>query len=485
MEYKLVIGLEIHIQLGLRTKAFCGCKNEFGGVPNSRICPICLGLPGSLPSVNVELINSAILAGHATNSKIRHVVKFDRKHYYYPDLPKGYQISQNDKPICEGGSLLIETPSGLKKINIIRIHMEEDSGKSLHLLDSENQSYIDFNRSGAPLLEIVSAPDISSGDEAVAFLSSLREIFRYLDLSECNMENGSFRCDVNVNLIITESGVEYKTPIAEIKNLNSFKSIKAAIEYEELRQQEEWVQFRKTLDSCGKHTRGFDDKNGVTVIQRDKETVSDYRYFQEPDLPLIEIDDFYIDNIKKIKLIELPFDARVRLKDQYGLSDFDVITLTTDKHLLRYFEEAAINASDPKKVANWILSEVLSVLNDKGISVLEFNLLPSYITELVEFIVAGKISGKMAKKVFLEMMSREVSASVIISENQLEQINDKFVIKQIVLEVLNENPKSIELYKKGKDHAIKFMMGQIMKKSSGKINPILANEILLQSLSNA
>ncbi|QFP41986.1 Asp-tRNA(Asn)/Glu-tRNA(Gln) amidotransferase subunit GatB [Borrelia miyamotoi] len=482
MEYKLIVGLEVHVQLGLKTKAFCRCRNDFGGIPNSRTCPTCLGLPGALPSVNKELINSAILAGHATNSEIRNIVKFDRKHYVYPDLPKGYQISQNDEPICENGFIFIKTYSGLKKINIVRIHMEEDSGKSLHLLESENRSYIDFNRAGAPLLEIVSSPDINSGEEAVAYLIALREIFRYLDLSECSMENGSFRCDVNVNLLINENSIEYKTPIAEIKNLNSFKSIKSAIDYEESRQKEEWILHRRTFDSIGKYTMGFDDKRGVTTLQRSKETGADYRYMKEPDLPLIKLDYAYIESIKDNRMVELPLDARIRLKKQYGLSDFDVVTLTSDKNLVKYFEETAMDSSDPKRVANWILSEVLSVLNDKEISILNFSLSPSYISELVEFIVSGKVSGKIAKEVFLEMLERNVSAAIIINEKNLEQISDESFIESIVIEVLNENPKSIELYKKGKSHAIRFMMGQIMCKASGKVNPILANEILIGKL---
>ncbi|WP_024653927.1 Asp-tRNA(Asn)/Glu-tRNA(Gln) amidotransferase subunit GatB [Borrelia persica] len=482
MEYKLLIGLEVHVQLGLKTKAFCGCKNDFGGIPNSRVCPTCLGLPGALPSINKELINSAILAGHATNSTINNIIRFDRKHYAYPDLPKGYQISQNEEPICKNGFIVIRTNLGLKKINISRIHMEEDSGKSLHLLTSDNQSYIDFNRAGAPLLEIVSQPDIRSGEEAVAYLNALREIFRYLGLSDCNMENGSFRCDVNVNLLVNEDDINYKTPISEIKNLNSFKAVRLAIDYEESRQKEEWDLYRKTFESVGKCTMGFDDKKGVTVLQRSKETISDYRYIKDPDLPLIRIDNDYIESIKSEKMVELPFDARIRLQDQYGLSDFDVVTLTSDRNLVKYFEEAAVASSDPKKVANWILSEVLSVLNEREIGILDFNLPPSYINELVEFIVSGKISGKISKEVFLEMVERNVSSATIINEKKLEQINDRSLIESIVLEVLNENPKSIELYKKGKSHAIKFMMGQIMCKTSGKVNPVLSNEILMSKL---
>ncbi|QMU99131.1 Asp-tRNA(Asn)/Glu-tRNA(Gln) amidotransferase subunit GatB [Borrelia sp. A-FGy1] len=484
MEYKLIIGLEVHVQLRLKTKAFCSCKNDFGGIPNSRTCPTCLGLPGALPTVNKELINSAILAGHATHSKIRNIVKFDRKHYSYPDLPKGYQISQNDEPICENGFILIKGFSGFKKINIVRIHMEEDSGKSLHLLGSDNRSYIDFNRSGAPLLEIVSAPEINSGDEAVAYLNYLREIFRYLDLSDCNMENGSFRCDVNINLFINENGIENKTPIAEIKNLNSFKSVKLAIDYEEIRQKKEWILNRKTFKDEGKHTRGFDDKKGITVMQRSKETIEDYRYIKEPDLPLVKVDDDYIESIKDSRMIELPFDARIRLKKQYGLSEFDVNTLTSDKNLVRYFEEAALNASDPKRIANWILSEVLSVLNDREINILNFSISPSYIRELVELIVSERVNGKIAKEIFVEMIDKNVSPSIIVSEKNLEQINDKSLIEAVVIEVLKEFPKSVELYRKGKSHALKFMMGQIMKKTSGKVNPVLANEILMDRLKN-
>ena len=482
MVYRLLIGLEVHVQLGLKTKAFCGCKNDFGGIPNSRTCPTCLGLPGALPTVNKELISSAVLAGHATGSRIKNIVKFDRKHYSYPDLPKGYQISQNDEPICENGFIFIEDSSGLKKIKIDRIHMEEDSGKSLHLLESDSRSYLDFNRSGAPLLEIVSAPDINSRDEAVAYLNSLREIFRYLDLSDCNMENGSFRCDVNINLLIDEGGIEYRTPIAEIKNLNSFKSVRLAIDYEEKRQKEEWILNKKTLKDEGKHTRGFDDKRGITVLQRSKETMEDYRYIKDPDLPLIRLGDDYIESIKISRMVELPFDARIRLRKEYGLSDFDVITLTSDKNLVKYFEDAALGVSDPKRVANWILSEVLSALNEREINILQFSVPPSYIGELVELIVSKRVSGRIAKEVFVEMLATNASPSLIVSEKNLEQISDKPLIESVVIEVLNENVKSIELYRKGKSHALKFMMGQIMKKTSGKVDPVLANEILMDKL---
>ncbi|WKC57904.1 Asp-tRNA(Asn)/Glu-tRNA(Gln) amidotransferase subunit GatB [Borrelia sp. P9F1] len=482
MTYRLLIGLEVHVQLGLKTKAFCGCKNDFGGIPNSRTCPTCLGLPGALPTVNKEMVNNAILAGHATNSRIKNVVKFDRKHYSYPDLPKGYQISQNDEPICEDGFIFIEGSSGLRKINIDRIHMEEDSGKSLHLLENDNRSYIDFNRSGAPLLEIVSAPDINSGDEAVSYLNSLREIFRYLGLSDCSMENGSFRCDVNINLLINEGGIEYRTPIAEIKNLNSFKSVKSAIDYEEKRQKEEWNLNRRTFKDEGKHTRGFDDKRGVTVLQRSKETMADYRYIREPDLPLIRLGDDYIESIKISRMVELPFDARIRLRKEYGLSDFDVITLASDKNLLKYFEDAALCSSDPKRVANWILSEVLGVLNEREVDILEFGIPPSYIGELVELIVSKRVSGRIAKEIFVEMLHTNASPSLIVSEKNLEQISDKFLIESVVIEVLNENLKSIELYRKGKSNALKFMMGQVMKKTTGKVDPVLANEILMDKL---
>jgi len=480
--FEVIIGCEVHVQLLTKSKAFCGCENRFGGIPNTRVCPVCLGLPGALPVVNLALVEGAIIAGLALGSRIAEVTKFDRKNYVYPDLPKGYQISQFDMPICVGGHLDVATEGGMRRVGITRVHMEEDAGKNLHLVDGSNMSYVDFNRCGTPLLEIVSEPDMRSPEEAVAFVESIREIMRYLDISDCNMEEGSLRCDANINLWVYEGGSRHATPIVEIKNMNSFRAIRSALSFEEKRQLEEWKAHRLTLDAVGKSTRGYNDETGETVPQRTKEAASDYRYFPEPDLKPITISPSLVE-VLRARVGELPEAKRERLKSQYGLADFDAETLVVSKPLSAYFEEAAAGYREPKKIANWILTEVRSVLNERNVEIGQFPSKPEHIRELLEAVDDGTISGKIAKEVFAEMAVGGRGPREIIAERGLSQIADEGDLAKIVDRVIAANEKSVADYSAGKDHALKYLMGQVMKESGGKANPVVATRLLKGRLS--
>lgn len=481
---KVILGCEIHVQLLTKSKAFCACANSYGGTPNTRVCPICLGLPGALPNVNRELLHKGVQVSHVLGCSIDPNVRFDRKHYMYPDLTKGYQITQNNFPIGSEGkiSFELERTGEQKSVRIQRAHMEEDTGKSLHMAGASN-SYIDYNRGGSPLLEIVSYPDMNSSEEAVAYVKAIHEIVRYMGFSDGNMEEGSFRCDVNVNLEITKEGQVYKTPIVELKNINSFKMIKGAIEYEIVRQQEEFAKTGLTKDQAGKQTRGWNDKLGVTTSLREKESVADYRYFREPDIPMIHIGEEILKGwISEVG--ELPSVARERLKESYGLSNFDVSTLTNDIALVSYFEEAVKGAKEPKKIANWILTEVNGLLNTENKTIKDFNLAPKKITDLVNLVSEGKINGVQAKEVFSLMYLTNKDSSLIVEEKGFEQEQDLGVIEAIVDKVLMENPKSVADYKGGKEASLKYLMGQVMKHSQGKVNPVIATEWILKKIGN-
>lgn len=483
MKYEVIIGCEVHVQLNTVSKAFCRCGNSFGGEPNSRVCPVCMGLPGSLPVTNTAMVEAAVVAGVALNCSIAEITKFDRKHYVYPDLPKGYQISQFDMPICTAGHLDIPASGGeTRRVRILRAHMEEDAGKNIHPEDGRAVSYVDYNRCGTPLLEIVSEPDIRSPEEASAYVQAIREILRNVGVSDCNMEEGSLRCDANINLWVYENGEKFATPIAEIKNMNSFRSIRNALDYEVKRQVREWEESRLLLQDVGKTTRGYVEEKGITVLQRAKEEASDYRYFPEPDLKPIFLSREYVERLKE-RVGELPAERRRRYIEEYGITEQDALNLTASGDLSDYFETAASGYPDPRKVANFILSEVKKYLNRQAIDIDALKVDAQGLRNLLELIDKGKISGKIAKDVFSEMADTGKDPQTIIEERGLSQIGDTDAIAGAVDEVIQENPVTVEDYKNGKEKAIGFLMGQVMKKTGGKANPATAMQLLRSRLS--
>jgi len=472
MKYEAVIGLEIHVQLNTKSKTFCSCSTEYGEEPNSHTCPVCLGLPGALPVLNEEALKKAVRAGHALNCKVAGYSVFARKNYFYPDLPKAYQISQYEHPININGYLIIKDDNGDdKKIGITRAHLEEDAGKLVHSEDPNGPSYVDLNRCGIPLLEIVSEPDIRSSDEAYRFLGAIKEIMQYIGVSNCNMEKGELRVDVNISMRkIGKKGFGVKQ---EIKNMNSFANVKRALEYEIKRQ----TKILRSGESLKQETRLFDTRKNVTTTMRSKEEDHDYRYFPDPDLVPLMLERDFIDKIKE-SLPELPDAKRQRFINEYGLTNYDAVTLCGSYKIANYFEESVKNYNKPKKIANWILSEVIRVLNDNKIEIDTFNVTPSMIRGLFNLIDSGVISGKMAKKVFGEMVASGKKAEIIIDESGLKQVTDEEEILNVINEVINENKRVVADYLDGKKNAFGFLIGQVMKKTHGKANPKIVNEIL-------
>lgn len=478
MKYEAVIGLEVHTELQTTTKIFCGCKASFGAEPNTNVCPVCLGLPGVLPVLNKRVLEFAVRAGLALNCEISRFSKFDRKNYYYPDLPKNFQTSQFDLPICERGHLDIEVNGEKKQIRITRAHMEEDAGKLVHhgtsITDSD-YSLVDYNRTGTPLLEIVTEPDMRSAKEAVAYLEKMRAILQYIGISDCRMEEGSLRCDANVS--VRPVGQKELGTKAEIKNINSFKGVEKAIEYEALRQAE-------ILEDGGKiiqETRTWDEKEGVTKSMRTKEEANDYRYFPEPDLAPFTVSEEYIEDIRKT-LPELPDERRERYIANFGLSSTDAQYMTNDKDTSDYFEKVVAAGADPKASVNWIMGEFASQLSNAGIEIAKAPVTPENLAKLLALIAKGTISGKIAKKVFAEMWKDGADPEEIVKAQGLVQISDTGALKELVVKVIANNPKAVEDFKAGKKKAVGALVGQIMKETKGKANPKVINELLNDEL---
>lgn len=470
MNTRTIIGLEIHVELSTQTKMFCSCKNEFGAIPNTNTCPTCLGHPGSLPLVNKEAVRYAIMAGLAFNCDINTSMKMDRKKYFYPDLVKGYQITQQDEPYAVGG--FIELKDG-KKIRLNHIHMEEDTAKSNH--DEDNATLMDYNRAGLPLIEIVSEPDLSSGKEAREFVEKLAQTLRFLDVSDCIMAQGSMRCDVNINIEDTDS--KRRTQISEIKNLNSMKAIEDALDFEIDR-------HRKLLDQGDtgvKETRRWDDLSQTTISMRTKESANDYRFSIEADIPRIELEQSFIDDIKN-SLPELPEQKEERYVKEYKLSEYDANLLSNDRKLASLFEETNEKVKNPKEVSNWILTELSRRLNEFDIEADEMNLSVENFSKLIKLVIDNKINNNVGKKLLREIFESNEDPEKLAKERNLLQINDEDFLEDVVKEVLEENPQSIEDIKNGKDRAFGFLVGQGMKKTKGKANPRQLNSLLKERI---
>ena len=473
-DFEAVIGLEVHAELSTKTKIFCSCSTEFGAEPNTHVCPICMALPGALPKLNEKVVEYAVKAGLATNCSIAKDSKNDRKNYFYPDLPKSYQISQYDKPLCNHGYIEIEDDDGnIKKVRILRIHIEEDAGKLNHN-EFSGGSLVDLNRAGVPLIEIVSEPDIRSSGEADRYLKKLKSILQYIDVSDCKMEEGSLRADVNVS--VHKKGEPFGTR-HEMKNMNSFKSIQRAINYE-IESQISDIENGKIVEQ---ETMRWDDVAGQTFSMRNKEDAQDYRYFPEPDLVAIKLSDEYINKVKE-ELPELPESRKKRYVDEIGLSEKDANALVSSKAASDMFEKAGKLCNNYKAVCNWITSDISRILNEKEEEMDNIPFTAEELAELVELIDNGTISSKIGKKVLEELFENPKSPKKIIEEKGWIQISDENTIKKVVKEVLDNNPQSIADFKAGKDKALGFLVGQAMKETKGKANPKMLNEMFLEEL---
>lgn len=472
MSYETVIGLEVHLQLKTKSKVFCGCSTDFGAPPNTHTCPVCLGFPGSLPVLNRKALMLGAKAAMALNCEVAKNIRFDRKNYFYPDLPKDYQISQYKQPLSQHGRLSVLIDKEEKRIGITRVHLEEDTGKLFHVQDS---SLIDFNRSGTPLLEIVSEPDINSPEEAYVYLTALKSILEYIDVSDCNMEEGSLRCDANIS--VRKKGVKELGVKAEIKNMNSFKAVRAALEYEASRQ--------IALLECGgkivQETRLFDSTKGVTEPMRSKEEAHDYRYFPEPDLVPFDFEEKVLKEIMD-SMPELPEPRRKRFMSQYGLSDYDAAVLVGDKDIADYFEKCALLYNNPKIIANWITGDISAYIKDNNLRISQLNLKTEYLAGMLYMIDKGVISGKIAKSLLIDMIQTGQDPLLLVKEKGLEQIMDEGQIGQVIDRVIEENKKIVDDFRCGKGNAIIALVGKVMAKTKGKANPPKVNEILRKKL---
>jgi len=477
MDYEIVIGLEVHTELKTASKIFCGCSTRFGSDQNTNVCPVCLGLPGVLPVLNAKVLEFAVRTGVALNCRILPFSKFDRKNYYYPDLPKNFQTSQYDLPIAVDGYLDIETSQGTKRIGITRVHMEEDAGKLIHSGSITKSEYalVDYNRTGVPLLEIVSEPDIRSAEEAKAYLEKMKAILQYIDVSDCKMEEGSLRCDANISL--RPVGTVPLGTKAEIKNLNSFKAVQKGLEYEAERQAEVLGEGGKIIQE----TRSWDDARGITLSLRNKEQAHDYRYLPEPDLVPIIVDPAWVESIRQ-NLPELPDARQGRLIKDYGLSAYDAGVITASRAMADYFDATISAGADAKTATNWLMGEVSKFLNTSGQSIEECPVGPQKLVGLIALIDKGTISLKIAKAVFEEMCASGKDAETIVKEQGLVQISDEGKIVAVVEAVIAANPQSVVDYQAGKERAIGFLVGQIMKQTKGRANPELVNKLLRERM---
>ncbi len=474
MDYEAVIGLEIHAQLLTSSKIFCGCPTRFGSEPNTQVCPVCLGMPGVLPVLNRKAVEYTLKTGIALNCDISRYSRFARKNYFYPDLPKGYQISQYELPLCYNGYLDIEVNGKTRRIGLIRIHLEEDAGKNIHAIE-DDYSFVDLNRAGVPLMEIVTKPDIRTPLEASIFMKELRNILRYLGVCDGNMEEGSLRCDANVS--VRPRGSKEFGVKTEIKNINSFRFVEKALQYEIKRQ----IEVIKSGGRIIQETRLWDSKTETTQSMRSKEEAHDYRYFPEPDLVPVEIPEELIEEIKK-KLPELPIAKRRRFMIEYNLPEYDASFLTEELSVALWFEEAVKEGVPPKTASNWIMGELFRLLNENNISIDRCLVTPRLFARMVKLIDNGTISQKIAKTVFEEIFTSGKDPELIIKEKGLEQIRDTDAIENAVKEVLEKNPKEVERYLNGEEKLIGFFVGQVMKLTRGKASPQLVNEILRKRL---
>ena len=473
-QYETVIGLEVHVELATKTKIFCGCSTAFGGAPNSHTCPVCTGMPGTLPVLNKQVVQYAVAVGLATNCTITQYCKFDRKNYFYPDNPQNYQISQLYLPICKDGNVEIEVPEGKKTIGIHEIHMEEDAGKLIHD-DWEDCSLVDYNRSGVPLIEIVSKPDMRSAEEVIAYLEKLRMIIQYLGASDCKLNEGSMRADVNIS--VREAGSDQFGTRTEMKNLNSFRAITHAIENERERQ----IEVLESGQQVVQETRRWDDAKEYSYAMRSKEDAQDYRYFPDPDLVPISISDAWLEELRA-SLPEFREEKMERYKAEYDIPEYDIGIITDSKHLADLFEETTALCGQPKKVSNWIMGETLRLLKEKNMDAKDLLFSPQSLAGLIRLTDSKAVNSTVAKEIFAVMFDENIDPEKYAEEKGLKTVNDEEALRKAIAEVIASNPQSVADYQGGKEKAIGFLVGQTMKAMKGKADPVIVNQLLKEAL---